>query len=104
MSSKLSVVAHTLVVAVAAAMSAGAAPAGGAMDETKLQRALDQLVAAGAPGAVALVREGDRTIRLASGFANLKTKAPMRATDRFRVGSATKTFVATVVLQLVGEG
>lgn len=28
----------------------------------------------------------------------------MRAADRFRIGSLTKTFVATVVLQLVGEG
>jgi D-alanyl-D-alanine carboxypeptidase len=28
----------------------------------------------------------------------------MRATDRFRIGSVTETFVATVVLQLVGEG
>jgi D-alanyl-D-alanine carboxypeptidase len=28
----------------------------------------------------------------------------MRAGDRVRVGSITKTFVATVVLQLVGEG
>jgi D-alanyl-D-alanine carboxypeptidase len=28
----------------------------------------------------------------------------MRARDRFRVASVTKTFVATVVLQLVGEG
>jgi D-alanyl-D-alanine carboxypeptidase len=28
----------------------------------------------------------------------------MRASDRFRIGSITKTFVATVVLQLVGEG
>ena len=28
----------------------------------------------------------------------------MRVAERFRVGSITKTFVATVVLQLVGEG
>jgi D-alanyl-D-alanine carboxypeptidase len=28
----------------------------------------------------------------------------MRATDRFRIGSVTKSFVATVALQLVGEG
>jgi len=28
----------------------------------------------------------------------------MRADDRFRIASVTKTFVATVVLQLVGEG
>src|SRR4051794_37624767 len=69
----------------------------------KLQRALDQLVAAGVPGAVLLVRDGDRTIRLASGYGNLKPRAPMHATDRFRVGSITKAFVATVVLQLVNE-
>ena len=28
----------------------------------------------------------------------------MRVKDRFRIGSVTKTFVATVVLELVGEG
>jgi CubicO group peptidase (beta-lactamase class C family) len=31
-------------------------------------------------------------------------RTPIRTTDRFRVGSLTKTFVATVVLQLVEEG
>jgi D-alanyl-D-alanine carboxypeptidase len=51
-----------------------------------------------------LVRDGDRTVRLARGLANRAGKAPMRVTDRFRVGSVTKTFVSTVVLQLVGEG
>src|SRR5207302_2500805 len=56
------------------------------------------------PGAVLFVRNGDRTIRLTSGYGNLKPKTPMRAGDRFRVGSITKTFVATVVLELVGEG
>jgi D-alanyl-D-alanine carboxypeptidase len=72
--------------------------------EPQLQALLDQLVAAGVPGALALVREGDRTIRLTSGYGNLKPRARLRATDRFRVGSVTKTFVATVVLQLTGEG
>jgi D-alanyl-D-alanine carboxypeptidase len=76
-------------------------PAGGA---PALQRALDELVAAGAPGVIALVRDRDRTFRLRSGLGDLATKTPMRATDRFRVGSLTKSFVATVVLQLVGEG
>ena len=95
----------TLAVLVAAAtvVQASAAPDRGAARKAKLQLVLDQLVAAGAPGVIALVREGDRTIRLTSGYANLKTKRPMRADDRFRVGSATKPFVATVVLQLVGE-
>jgi D-alanyl-D-alanine carboxypeptidase len=92
-----------LVVGAALSVPASAAPQRAAAGDTKLQRALDQLVAAGAPGAVALVRDGNRTIRLTSGYADLKTKTPMRATDRFRIGSVTKTFVATVVLQLVGE-
>jgi D-alanyl-D-alanine carboxypeptidase len=69
-----------------------------------VQRALDEVVAAGAPGAMALVRDGDRTIRLSSGYGNLTPKTPMRVNDRFRIGGLTKTFTATVVLQLVGEG
>jgi D-alanyl-D-alanine carboxypeptidase len=100
---KISVLA-LLVVGATLALPAAAAPGRAASPEAKLQLALDQLVAAGAPGAIALVRDGDRTVRLTSGYADLKTKRPMRATDRFRAGSATKAFVATVVLQLVGEG
>ena len=69
-----------------------------------VQRALDEVVAAGAPGAIALVRVGDRTIRLSSGFGNLAPKTPIRAGDRTRIGGMTKSFTATVVLQLVGEG
>jgi D-alanyl-D-alanine carboxypeptidase len=61
------------------------------------------LVAAGAPGVVVLVRDRERTVRLADGFSNLARRTPMRVSDRFRIGSLTKTFVATVVLQLVGE-
>jgi D-alanyl-D-alanine carboxypeptidase len=91
------------VVATFVGTGAAAGPERADAREPELQRALDNLVAAGVPGAVLLVREGDRTIRLASGYGNLKTKTPMRAGDRFRVGSVTKTFVATVVLQLVGE-
>ena len=90
--------------AVVGATACAGAPERAAAREPELQRALDQLVAAGAPGAIALVREGDRTIRFTSGYRNLEPRARMRASDRFRVGSVTKTFVATVVLQLVGEG
>ena len=68
-----------------------------------LQQALDKLVADGVPGAIALRREGAKEWRAASGVADLKTKKPIRATDRFRIGSVTKSFVSTVVLQLVGE-
>lgn len=72
-------------------------------DEASLQKALDRLVAAGVPGAVLLVREGNRTIRLASGYSVIDGRVPAQPGDRFRIGSVTKTFVATVVLQLVGE-
>jgi D-alanyl-D-alanine carboxypeptidase len=37
------------------------------------------------------------------GFSNLATKSPMALDDHFRIGSNTKTFVATVLLQLVDE-
>jgi D-alanyl-D-alanine carboxypeptidase len=84
---------------VAAAPAAAKPP-----DEAALQAALDRVVATGVPGAVLLVRDGDRTIRLASGYGVVDGRVPARTTDRFRIGSVTKTFVATVVLQLVGEG
>ena len=38
------------------------------------------------------------------GYSNLSQKAPMALDDHFRIGSNTKTFVATVLLQLVDEG
>lgn len=38
-----------------------------------------------------------------AGTADLGTGRPMNTTDRFRVGSVTKTFTATVVLQLAAE-
>src|SRR5262249_1416149 len=70
--------------------------------EPKLQRALDAAVSAG-PGTLALVRAPHRTISRARPYGDLTTRAPLRVSDRFRVGSSTKTFVAAVVLQLVGE-
>jgi D-alanyl-D-alanine carboxypeptidase len=82
------------------AQGASAAPG----DTAALQKALDQVVAAGTPGALLLVRDGNKTTRIASGLANVAGKVPARPDDRFRIGSITKTFVATVVLQLVGEG
>jgi D-alanyl-D-alanine carboxypeptidase len=60
--------------------------------------------AAGSPGAVVLVRDANGTTVAAAGYANLRTKERMRAGHAFRVGSITKTFVATVVLQLAAEG
>src|SRR4051794_17600754 len=93
----------TFALAALVAASASSARDLRAARDPQLQRRLDAVVGAGVPGAVLLVRDGDRTIRLTSGDGDLRPRTPMRAGDRFRVGSITKTFVATVVLQLVAE-
>jgi D-alanyl-D-alanine carboxypeptidase len=95
----------TVVVASLFAASSAAAPGSRDSLAPVLRKEMKNLVAAGVPGVVVLVRSRDgRTVRLASGYANLAKKTPMRVGDRFRIGSVTKSFVATVVLQLVGEG
>jgi D-alanyl-D-alanine carboxypeptidase len=74
------------------------------MQALGLQTGLDALVAAGAPGVILLVRNGNHTVRLTAGLADVAHKRPMRPDDRFRIASLTKTYTATVVLQLVAEG
>ncbi|MFC9976482.1 serine hydrolase domain-containing protein [Spirillospora sp. NPDC127200] len=77
-----------------------------AQDHAKLREALGRLTAeGGAPGALVEVRDRDgrRTV-LTSGTRDVRTGAPMQRGSRFRIGSLTKPFVATVVLQLAGEG
>ena len=88
-----------------AATSAAAEPATRTVDSpASLRQDLDALVAAGAPGAILFVRDGDHTTRLAAGLGDLARKTPMRAENHFKIASLTKTYTATVVLQLVGEG
>ncbi|MFF1381384.1 serine hydrolase domain-containing protein [Streptomyces sp. NPDC058308] len=68
------------------------------------RRALDGIVAEGVPGVTAQVRDENGPWNAASGLGDLKRKTPRGEHDRFRVGSITKTFVATVLLQLQAEG
>jgi D-alanyl-D-alanine carboxypeptidase len=99
----LTVVLAALTVALTASVSMAA---GGATASKRLTLAalLAQNVRDGSPGAVALVKMRRRTWRGASGYAELATRERMGADYAFRVSSITKTFVATVVLQLVAEG
>ncbi len=69
-----------------------------------LQSRLDAFVAGGAPGAILLVRGEDGRKRLTAGLAEVATRRAMHPGDRYRIASLAKTYVATVVLQLVGEG
>jgi D-alanyl-D-alanine carboxypeptidase len=84
------------------AATAAAAPS--TTDAGQLQDLLDQIVAAGAPGAAARVRDEHGVTQAASGVADLSSGRPMRPGLHYRVASLTKPFVATVVLQLVAEG
>ena len=98
----VTLVTATTALALAAAPAATAAPV--QPDRPGLQERLDDVVAAGAVGALAVVRDGHRGWRGNSGVAEVGTTRAVPVHGRFRIGSITKTFVATVVLQLVGEG
>lgn len=57
-----------------------------------------------APGMILAVYAPEHEIYLkALGLANIKTKRELSTNDLFRIGSNTKTFTATVFLQLVDE-
>jgi D-alanyl-D-alanine carboxypeptidase len=68
-----------------------------------LQLAVDKLVADGQPGVIVLTRRGTDVSHLTAGVADQATGRPMQPRDRVHIASITKTFVATVVLQLVAE-
>jgi D-alanyl-D-alanine carboxypeptidase len=68
-----------------------------------LERKLEQLVAAGAPGVIAAVDDGHGLSLKAAGLADVRGHRRLRVSDRFRAGSNTKTMVATVALQLEAE-
>ncbi|MFF4624896.1 serine hydrolase domain-containing protein [Nonomuraea jabiensis] len=69
-----------------------------------LQRVLDEAVRQGSPGALAQSRVDGAVRNLSSGVADIRTRRPPTADMRFRAGSVTKTFVATVILRLVAAG
>ena len=73
-------------------------------DEPELGILLDRVVAAGAPGVLVVVREDGKVRSEARGFADRSRSIRMRGDERFRIGSITKTFVATLVLLLVEDG
>jgi D-alanyl-D-alanine carboxypeptidase len=73
-------------------------------DPTRLQKILDNLVEHGELGALARFQDDDHTWAGSSGVAELGTARPVAAHGWFRIGSVTKAFTATVLLQLVGEG
>ncbi|MEV6170505.1 serine hydrolase domain-containing protein [Streptomyces sp. NPDC051954] len=100
----------TLAAATAVALSAvafagpavAATGSGGGHGATR--KAIEAAVEAGVPGVTATVKDGRGTWSATAGVGDVETDQPRSAQDRYRVGSITKTFVATVLLQLEAEG
>ncbi|TQM74653.1 serine hydrolase domain-containing protein [Thermopolyspora flexuosa] len=86
---------------VAPAATDAAAPR---LDRRELQRTLDEVPAGGVAGAYSAVRAGREHWRGAAGLADLERGRPMRPDMYHRIGSVTKTFVATAVVQQVDLG
>lgn len=68
------------------------------------RKAMEAALNENAPGATAQARDEHGPWNAAAGIGDLERQKPRGAHDRYRVGSITKTFVSTVVLQLVAEG
>ncbi|MEV3988750.1 serine hydrolase domain-containing protein [Streptomyces sp. NPDC049837] len=95
-----------LVVATSAlALSTAVTPASGApgYGRAELQRDLDAIRETGVVGVQAQVTTDRRRIHARSGTAVLGTPRPVPYGGHFRIGSNTKTFIATVILQLTAE-
>ncbi|MFC9446596.1 serine hydrolase domain-containing protein [Bacillus cereus] len=72
-------------------------------DRNSVKQAMRDTLHLGFPGILVKTSEGGKTWGYAAGIADLRTKKPMKTDFRFRIGSVTKTFTATVLLQLAGE-
>jgi D-alanyl-D-alanine carboxypeptidase len=74
--------------------------------DTVEQRSIQQVLDTAAythriPGSIIAIRDAQgRTWKTTNGYADVAAKLPIRSDMRFRMGSNTKTFVSTLVLQL----
>jgi D-alanyl-D-alanine carboxypeptidase len=85
--------------------SACSLPAADPFPRSALQSGLDRLVDSQAASAAVLrIHEGEHEWAAGAGTQELGSTVPVSTSARFRIGSTTKTFVATVVLQLADEG
>ncbi|MFD8839679.1 serine hydrolase domain-containing protein [Streptomyces griseofuscus] len=90
-----------LTTALATAFTPPTAPAPA---HTATVRALEAAVRSGVPGAAVTVRDTHGTWSATAGTGDPRTGKSRSPDDRYRIGSLTKTFVATVLLQLEAEG
>ena len=75
------------------------------VDPDALQRRLDAMVASGdMPGAQVSVLSGGAVVSAASGVLNLRTRQPVTTESLFQIGSITKIWTASALLQMVDAG
>jgi len=100
------VIALLLCLSALACVSCGSTPTLGKSTQDSLQKTLDaQMAKYKVPGAIVGMWFPDEgTWVVGAGKGDKSTGAAPKATDKVRIGSLTKTFTATVVLQLVDEG
>ncbi|NEA61281.1 serine hydrolase domain-containing protein [Streptomyces sp. SID12488] len=94
----------TAVAAGAFAAPAVAAPAERGGGHAATRDAMNAAVKDGVPGVALQAKDRHGVWKATAGVGNLRTKQPRSADDSFRAGSITKTFIATVLLQLEAEG
>ena len=70
----------------------------------EIQSDLDGLTRSGVVGSIATLDDGTTTAVMTSGVPNRTNGDSIGKNDRVRIGSVTKTFTASLVLQLVAEG
>ncbi|WP_432974972.1 serine hydrolase domain-containing protein [Dactylosporangium sp. CA-233914] len=95
------------VLAATVMMSVGvstAAEAHSPASPSNLRAEFDAMARADIVSAIAELRDGASVQRFSAGTTELGGSRPAPPAGRYRAGSVTKTFVATVILQLVGEG
>ncbi|MFG1782456.1 serine hydrolase domain-containing protein [Rhodococcus oryzae] len=99
-----------LAVTTAAALALGATACGDTAQsapspDAAIQQRLDAVTERGIPGAQLVITDPDRGTRVfRAGVGNTATDESIPDDARARIGSNTKAFVATVVMQLVDEG
>lgn len=73
--------------------------------QAKLRQAVNGFVGTGKfPGLVVGITSPQGSFLYATGYSNLATHAAMQTNQVLRIGSITKTFTATVILQLAQQG
>ncbi|MFG3323582.1 serine hydrolase domain-containing protein [Streptomyces sp. NPDC048171] len=80
------------------------AGAGSGAQHRATHEAMLAVVRGGVPGVTTAAADAQGSWSAAAGVGDLRTGKPRSARDRYRVGSITKTFIATVLLQLEAEG